>query len=154
MVFRELSFSRLEYGVLDRLHIYPPPPCGVFHFPWHRHQIEGTNGFYCLIRKTERFTISNVQSQVFTPNNSRLPRALNAGGSRPKRVSYHWTRRLCSWVETHILLTYDKKSHFLRTNNLPIEFPKFREFLSHFRETWRSCSIYGDSRKFRETWQV
>ena len=36
-------------------------------FPWHRHQIEGTNGFYCLIRKTERFTISNVESQVFTP---------------------------------------------------------------------------------------
>ena len=89
MVFRELSFSRLECGVHDRLHIYPL--CGVFYFPWHRHQIEGTNGFYCLIRKTERFTISNVESQVFTPNNSRLPRGLNAGGPRPKRVSYHWT---------------------------------------------------------------
>ena len=46
MVFRELSFSRLECGVHDRLHIYPL--CGVFYFPWHRHQIEGTNGFYCL----------------------------------------------------------------------------------------------------------
>ena len=36
---------------------------------WHRHRIEGTNGFYCLIRKTERFTISktNVESQVFSP---------------------------------------------------------------------------------------
>ena len=87
VVFRELSFSRLECGVHDRLHIYPL--CGVFYFPWHRHQIEGTNGFYCLIRKTERFTISNVESQVFTPNNSRLPRGLNAGGPRPKRVSYH-----------------------------------------------------------------
>ena len=52
-------------GVHDRLHIYPL--CGIFYFPWHRHQIEGTNGFYCLIRKTERFTISNVESQVFTP---------------------------------------------------------------------------------------
>ena len=89
VVFRELSFSRLEYGVHDRLHIYPL--CGVFYFPWHRHQIEGTNGFYCLIRKKERFTISNVESQVFTPNNSRLPRGLNARGPRPKRVSYHWT---------------------------------------------------------------
>ena len=94
-LFRELSFSRLECGVHDRLHIYPL--CGVFYFPWHRHQIiwqmqiEGTNGFYCLIRKTERFTICNVESQVFTPNNSRLPRGLNAGGPRPKRVSYHWT---------------------------------------------------------------
>ena len=65
VVFRELSFSRLECGVHDRLHIYPL--CGIFYFPWHRHQIEGTNGFYCLIRKTERFTISNVESQVFTP---------------------------------------------------------------------------------------
>ena len=63
VVFRELSFSRLECGVHDRLHIYPL--CGIFYFPWHRHQIEGTNGFYCLIRKTERFTISNVESQVF-----------------------------------------------------------------------------------------
>ena len=70
VVFRELSFSRLECGVHDRLHIYPL--CGIFYFPWHRHQIEGTNGFYCLIRKTERFTISNVESQVFTSNNSRL----------------------------------------------------------------------------------
>ena len=65
VVFRELSFSRLECGVHDRLHIYPL--CGIFYFPWHRHQIEGTNGFYCLIRKTERFTISNVENQVFTP---------------------------------------------------------------------------------------
>ena len=52
-------------GVHNRLHIYPL--CGIFYFPWHRHQIEGTNSFYCLIRKTERFTISNVESQVFTP---------------------------------------------------------------------------------------
>ena len=41
VVFRELSFSRLECGVHDRLHIYPL--CGIFYFPWHRHQIEGTN---------------------------------------------------------------------------------------------------------------
>ena len=52
-------------GVHDRLHIYPL--CGIFYFPWHRHQVEGTNGFYCLTQKTERFTISNVESQVFTP---------------------------------------------------------------------------------------
>ena len=48
-------------------HLPPVSLCGIFYFPWHRHQIEGTNGFYCLIRKTERFTISNVESQVFTP---------------------------------------------------------------------------------------
>ena len=89
MVFRELSFFRLECGVHDRLHIYPL--CGIFYFPWHRHQIEGTNGFYCLIRKTERFTISNVESQVFTPNNSRLDPGSNPGCPRDKRMSYHWT---------------------------------------------------------------
>ena len=89
VVFRELSFSRLECGVHDRLHIYPL--CGIFYFPWHRHQIEGTNGFYCLIRKTERFTISNVESQVLTPNNSRLDPGSNPGCPRDKRMSYHWT---------------------------------------------------------------
>ena len=76
-------------GVHNRLHIYPL--CGIFYFPWHRHQIEGTNGFYCLIRKTQRFTISNVESQVFTPNNSRLDPGSNPGCPRDKRMSYHWT---------------------------------------------------------------
>ena len=43
--FRSLSFSRLEFGVHDRLHIYPL--CGIFDFPWHRHHIvQGTNGLY------------------------------------------------------------------------------------------------------------
>ena len=71
---------------------YTFTPCvGSFYFPWHRHQIEGTNGFYCPIRKTERFTISNVESQVFTPNNSRLDPGSNPGCPRDKRMSYHWT---------------------------------------------------------------
>ena len=30
----------------------------------------------------------------------------------------------------------------------------FREFSLQFRETWRSRPISGDSRKFRDTWQV
>ena len=38
--FKELSFFRLACGVDDRLHIYPL--CGIFYFPWHRHQIEPT----------------------------------------------------------------------------------------------------------------
>ena len=112
----------------DRLHIYPL--CGVFYFPWHRHEIEGTNGFYCLIRKTERFTISNVESQVFTPNNSRLPRGLKAGGPRPKRVSYHWTTApLCqptmqncflmpSRLKIHIILVVNRLQCVARVNCL------------------------------------
>ena len=35
-------FDQVDYGVHDRSHIYPP--CGIFYFPWHRQQIEGTNG--------------------------------------------------------------------------------------------------------------
>ena len=62
--FRELSFSKLECGVHDRLHIYDM--YGIFSFPWHIHQIEGTNGMYCLFRKTHRYTISNVESKLFT----------------------------------------------------------------------------------------
>ena len=100
VVFRELSFSRLECGVHDRLHIYPL--CGIFYFPWHRHQIEGTNGFYCLIRKTERFTISNVESQVFTPNNSRLDPGSNPGCPRDKRMSYHWTNCASPGLTEHL----------------------------------------------------
>ena len=65
MDFRELSFSRLECGVTTG----PVQTGGIFYFPWHRHQIEVTDGFQCLIRKTQRYTISNVESQVFTPNN-------------------------------------------------------------------------------------
>ena len=45
----ELSFSK-SGGVHDRLHIYPL--CGIFYFPWHRHLIERTDSFYCLLRKT------------------------------------------------------------------------------------------------------
>ena len=40
---REMSVSRLECGIHDKLDIYPVH--GTFYFPWHRHQIEGTNGF-------------------------------------------------------------------------------------------------------------
>ena len=49
------------------LHIYPL--CGKFYFPWHIHQIEATDGVQCLLRKTHRYTISNVESQDFTHNN-------------------------------------------------------------------------------------
>ena len=32
---------------------YTFTPCEIFDLPWHRHRIEGTNSFYCLIRKTQ-----------------------------------------------------------------------------------------------------
>ena len=30
---------------------YTFTPCEIFHFPWHRHQIEGTNGFLVSLPK-------------------------------------------------------------------------------------------------------
>ncbi len=65
--FRELSFSRLECGVHDKLHFSSADWWDLL-LPLHRHQIERTDGFQCLLRKTQRYTISNVESQVFTPN--------------------------------------------------------------------------------------
>ena len=54
------------------------------------------------------------------------------------------------------------KSHFYPTLSdirdfafhVAIKFHQFREFPLQFRETWRSRPVSGDSRKFRETWQV
>ena len=36
-------------GAHDRLHI--DPMRGIFYFPWHRHQIEGTNGVLVSLPK-------------------------------------------------------------------------------------------------------
>ena len=56
---------------------------GIFYFPLHRHQIEGTNGFYCLIRKTLASGVNGIakvpKRKVFTdevglePSNVRSP---------------------------------------------------------------------------------
>ena len=37
----QLSFSRLECGIHDKF-TFPVQTGGIFYFPWHRHQIEGT----------------------------------------------------------------------------------------------------------------
>ena len=66
---------------------FPVQTGGIFYFPWHRHQIEVTDGFQCLIRKTQRYTISNVESPVFTPNNHAWSeRDSNPGRRRDKRA--------------------------------------------------------------------
>ena len=88
--FRESSFSRLESGVHDRLHIYRL--CGDILLHLHRQPIEGTDAYnvsseihgQCGVntlvvqvskrrsyhRATaphKRSTVCNVESQVFTP---------------------------------------------------------------------------------------
>ena len=69
--FRELSFSSLE------CYTFPEQTGGIFYLPWHSHQIEGTNGFECLVRKTHIYTIYNVET-VFTTNDAPGP------GSQPR----------------------------------------------------------------------
>ena len=68
---------------------------GIFYFPWHRHQIEGTNGFYCLIRKTLASGVNGIAKvpkiKVFTevelePSNVRSPvDALTHSATAPPR---------------------------------------------------------------------
>ena len=42
----------LEWEVESTIVTHSSADWWIFYFPWHRHQIEGTNVFYCLIRKT------------------------------------------------------------------------------------------------------
>ena len=94
--FRELSFYRLECVESTTSYTFPVQTGGIFYFPWHRHQIEGTNGFRCLIRKTQRHTISNVESQVFnliitpSPSGIRTP----VGGVVSGRANHYTTAPL------------------------------------------------------------
>ena len=94
---RELSFSRLECGVQDRLHIYPM--CGILYFPRHKHQIDWTISVVSHPKETgnvgaptteqprpTRDTVSNVESQIFTPNITCLIRGSNPERRRAKRI--------------------------------------------------------------------
>ena len=80
----------------------------------------------------------------------------SVGGGGSSRI-FPWSPQMFtpySWVQAHILLKYYQNSHFFHENYLAFKFPQFREVSLQFRETWRSRAISGDSRKFRETWQV
>ena len=37
--------DQVEHGRSSQQVTHLPPVCGIFYFPWHRHHIEGTNGF-------------------------------------------------------------------------------------------------------------
>ena len=79
---------------------------GIFYFPWHRHRIEGTNGFYCIIRKTLASGVNGIakvpKRKVFTevglePSNVRSPvDALTHSAIAPHRRRYcsHYTKSL------------------------------------------------------------
>ena len=68
----------------------------IFYFPWHRHQIEGTNGFYCIIRKTLASGVNGIakvpKRKEFTevglePSNVRSPvNALPHSATAPHMV--------------------------------------------------------------------
>ena len=67
---------------------YTFTPCmGSFTSPGIDTRKKGPTAF-TVSSERQRFTISNVESQVFTPNNSRLlARESNPGGPRDKRAS-------------------------------------------------------------------
>ena len=63
-------------------------PVGSFTSPGIDTRYKGPTAFSVSSEKTQRFTISNVESQVFTPNNSRLlARESNPGRRRDKLAS-------------------------------------------------------------------
>ena len=59
-------------------YISPMQTGRIFYFPWDIYQIEGTNRFNI---SSARYTICNVKSQVFTPNNAPGP---TRPGSEPR----------------------------------------------------------------------
>ena len=65
---------------------FPVQTGGIFSFPWHRHQIEGINGFWCLIRKTQIYTVSNERAMQVLHLIMRLVRGANPEQRRDKRV--------------------------------------------------------------------
>ena len=78
---------------------------------WHRQK--GPTAFSVSSSERQRFTISNVESHVFTPNNSRLSaRGLNPGRRHAKRTSYHWTTALLYPVAVHIYVMQETISYY------------------------------------------
>ena len=80
---------------------FPVQTGGILYFPWHRHQIEGTDNFYCLLRKTlAKWGKRNLQSSEakFSQwySNPGPVRHSNPLGHRAPRDSnrYFYTRRI------------------------------------------------------------
>ena len=78
------------------LHI-PVRTGGIFFFPWHRHQIEGTDRFYCLLRKSggkqncqsseaKRFSASGIRTIDHPVASRRQSNALTHSATPPPVV--------------------------------------------------------------------
>ena len=77
-----MTCGGLEWEVESTTVTHSSADWGIFYFPWHRHQIEGTNSFYCLIRKTLASGVNGIakvpKRKVFTevglePSNVQSP---------------------------------------------------------------------------------
>ena len=77
-----MTCGGLEWEVESTTVTHSSADWWIFYFPWHRHQIEGTDGFYCLIRKTLASGVNGIakvpKRKVFTevglePSNVRSP---------------------------------------------------------------------------------
>ena len=106
--------------------------------------------FFRDLQKPTRFSGGGVVADFFpcSPGPDHIPLSSVARNHifTPHRVIFVG-RDKHFWLDTpEIRISCWKKKS--------LKLPKFREILGHFRETWRSGVISGDSRKFRETWQV
>ena len=84
MVYFHQSFPSLE--LVSPQQVFTISLCGVFYFPWHRHQVEGTNGFYRLFRKTQAKWVNDV-AQTSKRRRCFEPRSL-----RPKSRTHVYVR--------------------------------------------------------------
>ena len=97
------------YYYYDWLHIYPMR--GIFYIPWHRYQIEGTNGFQCFFQKTlPKSGKGNCQSFQAVPvgfepatTRSSVERSNHSATavSKHSKITGHWSDQLVTadWSE-------------------------------------------------------
>ena len=122
---------------------------GIFYFPWYRHQIEGTNGFQCLIRKTQRYTISNEDSLarflhlIITPGPSGIRTPV--GGVISGRANHYTTaykeimNDICTDSSVIVRLHKDKSKIIpINVNNVLIE--NVEGYIGPIEPTWESTT--------------
>ena len=98
------------------------PLCGIFYPSWHRHQIEGTDGFQSLIRKTlAKWAHTNGIANVLKRSVSRIRTRPGPLGRRscalttePKRP--HYSKLLYSAVSSPL----DRSDRFTLSPDRPV----------------------------------
>ena len=108
-----------------------------------------------MISNSRRDSVGGgVVAEFFRDDQEPTRFSVEGGGVVAEFFSDLQLRNLIFTQHLVIFCLNTKKIAILARQFFSIKFPQFREFSLQFRETWRSRPISGDSRKFRETWQV